>query len=711
MKIARLPVRRDTIVVLLALVMTIPAAQSQAQLDVKPDSTVSKLEPVVVTVTRGSGRSVLRSPFAITLLEPDSARPGGRHTAIDEALALVPGLSATSRNNPSQDPRLSIRGFGARSAFGVRGVRVMRDGIPITLPDGQTPLDYLSLESVGRIEVLRGAASALYGNASGGVIDIQTAVPSAAALSVDATQWRGSEGFLRSVLAASGTSGSANYVGDVAYSRSDGYRAHSSQRAVTGFARSTWHAGSGSYSLSVLGLHNPLAENPGALTIDEMRTDAGMADALSVRRNARKAVEQVQVGLSGNRTLGRGEIDVSIHGGARSLDNPLTFAVVEIGRHSFGASSLFRTHAGILGMQHRLASGIDLQSQNDLRRNFSNCVDTIPLLVPTASCPSVDEDRGIVTLDQRELVSSAGAYVSDEIDLSQRLILTAGIRADNVRFEVRDRLTSGSNTDDSGSRSLGAVSPVLGLLARVSPTHSAYANLSSAFETPTATELGNRADGSAGINPDLAPQRSVTGEIGVKGWFGTRVRYDLSVFDTRVRDELVPFEIPASNGRRYFRNAGRTRRTGGEAGGDILVGPVSLMAAYSYSHFRFEDYRVGETDFSGNTIPGLPRHRLQSALRMTRQSSFLVVEAETAGGTYADDANTVRTSGFFVWNLRAGSRLRGRSSRIAFLAGVQNALDRLYSSSIAVNAARGKYYEPAPRRSFSFGLSLGGQTR
>ncbi|HZI99109.1 MAG TPA: TonB-dependent receptor plug domain-containing protein, partial [Gemmatimonadaceae bacterium] len=302
------------------------------------DSAATTLKPVIVTVTRGSGRTILGSPFAISIIQPDSSRPGQKHTSLDETVSLIPGVTSVNRSNPSQDPRLSIRGFGARSTFGVRGIRVLRDGIPVTLPDGQTPLDYVSLESVGRVEVLRGAASALYGNASGGVVDLRSRTPALTPLSAEARQWLGSSSFSRSVLSASGTSGPADYLGDISYTQSDGARRHSTQRATTGFARGDLRFKGTDYSISAMGLNNPLAENPGALTNEEMKADREMADALSVRRNARKAVKQVLLALTANRQMPNAELALSAYGGARSLDNPLTFAIVEIGRHTWGGS-------------------------------------------------------------------------------------------------------------------------------------------------------------------------------------------------------------------------------------------------------------------------------------------------------------------------------------------------------------------------------------
>jgi iron complex outermembrane receptor protein len=685
----------------------VPASTVIAQADT---ASVSTLKPVVVTVTRGSGRSVLSSPFAITISSPDSARPGLRHTAADETLALIPGVTAVSRNNPSQDPRLSIRGFGARSTFGVRGVRILRDGMPITLPDGQTPLDYISLESVGRVEVLRGAASALYGNASGGVVDLRSVMPADAAASIDASQWLGSSGFSRSVLSGRGTSGNLSYIGDVAHTRGDGSRAHSTQRATSGFMRVTANVKGTEIALTGLGLDNPLAENPGALTIEEMRIDPGAADPQSVRRNARKIVKQSQIGVSANRSTSRTDLSVSAFGGARSLDNPLTFAVVEVGRHTWGASASVRSRRSIAQMENLFATGIDFQSQNDLRKNYFVCADTIPVITPTANCPRPGSDRGIVTLDQRELVSSTGLYLNDQLSLSDRIAFVAGVRGDRVRFEVKDRLVTQSNPDDSGIRTLSAVSPVAGVVFRAAPTQSLYANVSTAFETPTATELGNHEDGTAGINPDLDPQRSYTIEGGAKGWIGSLLRYDAAVFSTRVRDELVPFEIPSSNGRRYFRNAGKTRRNGAELGAELGVPPAALMLSYTYSDFKFVDYTLGASGFGGNRIPGIPKHRLQSALRLTNRGTFLVIENEVAGRAFADDANSFRAPGYAVTNARAGLNFARSLYKFGMSVGVQNVFNRVYASSLSVNAARGRYFEPAPLRSFFAGVRVGART-
>jgi iron complex outermembrane receptor protein len=253
---------------------------------------------------------------------------------------------------------------------------------------------------------------------------------------------------------------------------------------------------------------------------------------------------------------------------------------------------------------------------------------------------------------------------------------------------------------------MGAVSPVIGAVFRLAPTHSIYSNVSTAFETPTATELGNHPDGSAGINQSLAPQRSTTAELGVKGMFGSWASYDASAYSTRVHDELVPFEIPASNGRRYFRNAGRTTRRGIEAGGQVSRGFLSLMTAYQFSAFRFDSYQTGGVSYNGNVIPGVPRNHGQVALRASNDVGFAVVEGEKSGALYLDDANSIKAAGFTVANLRFGGDIPLGASRVSVSAGIQNIFDKHYAASVAINAARGKYFEPAATRNFFVGVSI-----
>jgi iron complex outermembrane receptor protein len=249
---------------------------------------------------------------------------------------------------------------------------------------------------------------------------------------------------------------------------------------------------------------------------------------------------------------------------------------------------------------------------------------------------------------------------------------------------------------------------MLGATWRVAPLVAVYATISSAFETPTATELGNKPDGSAGINPTLDPQFARTYEAGVKGVLLSRVRYDVAAFTTTVRDELIPFQIPGGAGRIYFRNAGRTERRGAELGLGAAVGDLQLTAACSYSHFRFADFTVGSTSFAGDRIPGVPERQVQAAATWRAPDGALYATLEGIASSYqfVNDTNTARAAGYAIANVRlGGTATLGRSS-VAPVVGVHNLFDQHFVSSVSVNATGGKYYEPAPGRIVFVGLTL-----
>jgi iron complex outermembrane receptor protein len=670
------------------------------------DTTATELRPVVVEVGRGAHRSPLDLPFAVTVQTPDSSRPGQRHLSLDETLLSIPGLTVSNRNNPSQDPRISIRGFGARSAFGVRGIRVLRDGIPLTLPDGQTPVDYLDLESVGRVEVMRGSASSLYGNAGGGVVDLRTSEPLAVPISGAVRLWSGAFASRRIVGKTSGTAAGVGYQANVVRTESDGPRNYSRQRMTNGFARLSLDRAGGSYALEWLGMNTPVAQNPGALTRAQFETNPRLADPLSIRKRARKAVTQSQFGVTARRAGSRAEVEASAYAATRSLDNPLAFAIVDVGRATSGGSLRTGIPFSFIGTDHRLTFGAEVQYQNDLRRNFANCNDIPPLTAPTAACPVVGVERGGLTLDQREIVSSIGSYVRDELRLGDRYTLTAAARADGVRFRVEDRLITAANPDDSGRRLLDAVSPMLGILARLSTSHSAYANVSSAFETPTATELGNQPSGAAGINRDLKPQRSTTYEVGVKGVGANGVQYNASLFATGVHDELIPFDIPSGGGRRFFRNAGRTSRRGAELGLGLTIRSLELGGAYTYANYRFTDFTVDTAHYAGNRIPGIPRQTLQASAALRSAFATFVTEATVADRMAVNDANSESSPGYAVFNARIISGLNFGFSGAELTVGAQNLFNSRYVSSVSVNAAGGKFYEPGSQRSVYVGLTV-----
>ncbi|HVE78370.1 MAG TPA: TonB-dependent receptor plug domain-containing protein, partial [Gemmatimonadaceae bacterium] len=270
-------------------------------------------------MTRERARSPLEVPFAVAVTRPDSTRPGLRHGALDETLFLLPGVTVVNRNNPTQDPRVSIRGFGARSAFGVRGVRILRDGIPLTLPDGQTPVDYVELESVGRVEAIRGSASSLYGNAAGGVIDLRSEAPPPTPIAARLRHVADGGAVPRYVAAVGGTTKRFGYQATVTHAAGGGYRDYSRVRTTHGFGRGLLRVGGADLAVIAMTFDMPLAQNPGALTLAELRTDPTQADSQSFAKRASKAVVQRQVGVTATRAAGAGELTASAYVGTRAL--------------------------------------------------------------------------------------------------------------------------------------------------------------------------------------------------------------------------------------------------------------------------------------------------------------------------------------------------------------------------------------------------------
>ncbi|MEP7086714.1 MAG: TonB-dependent receptor [Gemmatimonadota bacterium] len=682
-----------------AAIDTAARARSDSIARQKQDSmarSIQRLAPVV-TVSRDVGRSVLDLPYAITSVRPDSQRPGQQHLTADQALFGLPGVVVALRTNPSQDVRIAVRGFGSRSSFGVRSVRILRDGMPLTNADGQTPLDYLDLESIGRIEVIRGTAASLYGNASGGVIDIRSADSPTDAFAAQLRSEGGSYETSRFTGLVGGTFKDGSYDANVGHTSTNSYREYSAQRLTNGYGRLLYNAGGTDFELQVMGIDEPTAQNPGALTAAQADSAPWMADPSQVRKHTRKEVTMVQTGLSARHALmGTGEISAQIYGGGRSLYNPLTFAIVRVNRGQWGGGARATAPLTLFGLENRASIGVDVQGVSDHRFNWANCNG---LATPTTSCANLGHEQGARSLDQQEKVSSVGPYVRDEVKFGDRYTLSAGIRADYVKFEVVDNFpVSATNPDDSGDRTLHAWSPMVGFVAKLSPMHSAYANVSRAFETPTTTELGNQANGSGGFNPDLQPQLSTTYEIGLKGIVLTRVQYDLAAFDTEVRDELIAFEVPDGNGRTYYRNAGKTRREGIELAAQSDVDAFTIAASYTYSHFRFRNYDVNDTDFAGNTIPGIPVHQVQASATYHYHSVFGTVEGLGKSKQYVDDGNSAYAAGYAIMNLRAGGTALFGRPWLAPSIGLQNVFDKHYSGSVAINAAAGKYYETSPGR-------------
>ena len=683
-----------------------------------PDTTKPyTLPPTTVSVTRAE-LPLTKVPNAIHAVDRQQISQARTTWGLDEALALVPGVFVANRYNFSQDQRISIRGFGARSAFAVRGIKILVDGIPQTLPDGQGQLTNLELGEVDRIEVLRGAASALFGNASGGVISIWTNPHTVEQAREEArfvagrfgqrskrtwNKWQSTTGYRLGSGSAQLTVSRLDYEGE---------RDHSAADSRVLNARLNFPLGTG-WSLALVTAvgDNPRADNPGSLTLAELRTNRDTAPVLNRNRHAGKAVTQFQTGATVRRTMANGgEAAFTIFGLTRDLENPITTTYIDLFRVDYGARASV-THPLPLGsLVHRLTAGVDYQRQRDDRKNF-NYLNT----------PGDSARRDTVrSLDQLERVTEIGPFVQSVLALSTRTTITAGLRYDWVKFNVRDRLIiAPSNPDDSGERLMRALSGSLGVAVNPSSALTLYGNIGSSFETPTTTELANSPTGAGGFNPDLKPQQAWMFEVGVRGSTGGsgggRLAYSVAAFQADVRHALIPYEIAAP--RFYYRNAGSTRHRGVEvSGGWSTLSGVSLNVAWTYSDYRFRHYALTDTVGStthvldGRALTGIPQHWLAAIVRIqpvALRGAWVELQQSHSSGYFVSDTAGTRTSPWWATNVRAGWEGTVRGMRLAPFLGVNNAFNHLYVSSVVINAARDRFYEPAPGRNIYLGLTVG----
>ena len=658
------------------------------------------LAPVTVTVTRAE-LSLTQLPFAVAVVNARETTHGRSALGLDEALAAVPGVFAANRYNFSLDQRLAIRGFGARSAFAVRGVKVLLDGIPQTLPDGQGQLTHVELGAADRIEVLRGSASALYGNATGGVISIWTDARPPERSTGDVrivggtfdrrfdrtwSKWQATGRF----RVGSGGGATLN-VSRLSY---EGARDHSAAdfRALGARLRlplgPTWSL----MALADIG-DQPRADNPGALNLTELGTNRDTVPPLNVATHAGKDVLQGQAGATVRGRFASGdEATVTVFGLARDLENPQTFAYIRLNRAAYGARAVFTRSGG------GVTAGIDVQRQRDDRTNVGN----------SGGAPDT-----VRSLDQLEHVTELGPFVQAVAGISPRAALTAGLRYDWVTFAVDDRLVGDSTSDvkyrnDSGERVMAALSGSVGATLRAGTAVTLYASTGSSFETPTTTELANRPDTAGGFNRSLSPQRAWTYEVGARG-----AAWELVLYQADVRDALVGFEIPASPGRRFFRNAGSARHRGVElSAGAVLTAGLDVRATWTYSDFRYRRYAFtagGTTHvLDGRRLPGVPRHALRLALKARPASlhgAWGELETQYASSYAVDDTLSRQTAAWWVTNLRLGRD----GGRVEPFVALQNVFNRMYVGSVVVNAAAGRYYEPAPGRNLLVGVTYSGR--
>lgn len=690
---------RCAVACMLGLCVAVPAAAQSAG-----PGADGALEDVVVSASREAQRS-FDVPAAVQSIGRGTIREAGPGIHLSESLSRVPGVVALDRQNWAQDPQLSIRGFGARATFGIRGVRLLVDGIPATMPDGQGQASAIDLAAAERIEVLRGPLAQLYGNAAGGVVQVfsrRGEAPGAIGLETGA----GSFGLRRHALSASGAPGGVSGALDASWLSTDGYRAHSAaERRLLNATVSGAGASGTRWTIVAHGFDQPRALDPGGLTRAQLEADPRQASPAALAQDARKTVSQGQAGLLVEHPLGPdASVSARVHGGRRDVSQALSVplsaqlaptssgGIVDLDRDYGGLGLQYTRRARLGAGQLQATAGIELEHMTERRRGYLND----------------GGSQGALRRDEDDTVGSRDAF-AQLAWTSGAWTLLAGVRVSRIEFEVDDDYVVPGNPDDSGRRRYDATNPVAGITWHAAETLNVYANVGRGFETPTFAELAYRADGS-GPNLSLDAARSTHAEIGAKWLVSDAQRLDVALFAADTDDEIVV----ASNagGRSTFRNAGRTMRRGVELAWTARLGDAwQARAAATLLRASFaDDFGTGaDAVLAGNRIPGVPRQRLFAGLGWqpdARRGPFAGLDLLHTGSIAVDDRNTDAASAATVASVRAGWRHEVGGWRLAGAVRVDNVADARVVGSVIVNEGQRRFFEPAPGRAWFAGVSV-----
>lgn len=676
------------------------------------------LDPLVVSAT-GIFTPAFEVPASVSSIGGDEVREAHIAVNLSESAGSVPGLVARDRQNYAQDEQVQVRGFGARASFGLRGLAVIADGIPSTLPDGQGWVSNIDLGSVDRIEVLRGPYSALYGNAAGGVIEAYTR-RGGGAPEVTPGFAVGSYGQVRESTAVSGSTDAMDYDLDLVHFQTDGFRPHSAANRNFGNARVDFAPDPASHLMLVINsVASPTAEDPMGLTRAEFNANARGVDPAAVQFDTRKTFDQTQVGAVYDRRIdAQDELSVRAYGGDRNatqyqaipvVAQPPTSpgGVIVLGRSYEGVDTRWIRQFNLAGGAMSVTAGVSYGSLDEARQGFLDYAG-----LPTDPTLGV---TGQLRNNQANDVRDLDEYVQALWQFLPAWNATAGLRHSHVDFGSRAMPTEALKNTVSSSADYGADLPVLGLEYAAGSSLRIYGNAARGFETPTLNELAYRPNGMPGLNFALRPDHSINFELGAKGRDGRFGEWNAAVFVIDTQEEIVTQTNTA--GHATYQNAGATRRDGFElAWARPLAGAWRARLAYTFldAYYR-EAYLTclstpcaapNRLVAAGDRIPAIVRSSLYAALERAPASGWQAgAELRTDSAMYVDDVNSQTAPGYATVGLFSGYRLRAGRWDVSAFVRVDNALGRTYAGSVIVDETSGRFFETAPGRNFLGGIS------
>lgn len=670
-------------------------------------------EQTMVVTAAPTTVSELDTPAAVSVVNGDEMRQAAPHVNLSESLGAVPGLQVQNRQNYAQDLQLSIRGFGSRSTYGVRGLRIYVDGIPATMPDGQGQTSNIDIGSVDTIEVLRGPFSALYGNSSGGVINV-TSQTGTQPPTVEASSYYGSFGTWHYGMKATGAVGDGSHAGDVDYTVSTnrftthGYRDHSGARKNLANARLGVRINDVSKLTLLLNSVDIKANDAGGLTADEWR-DNPRQSPRGDQYNTRKNTRQTQAGLRYERQMSaQDDLSVMMYAGEREttqfqsiprapqLKPSHAGGVIDLTRHYQGIDTRL-THRGELLVPVTLTAGLDYENMSERRKGYEN-------FVMVNGAPQYGE-QGALRRNERNLMWNVDPYLQTQWQLTDKLSLDAGVRYSSVWFDSNDYYITPGNGDDSGDASYHKWLPAGSLKYALTDAWNVYLSAGRGFETPTINELSYRSDNQSGLNFGLKPSTNDTVEIGSKTRLGNGL-LTAALFQTNTDNEIVVDS--SSGGRTSYKNAGKTRRQGMELGLDQQFGESwRLKAAWTWLDATYRTNVCDDASCNGNRIPGIARNMGYASFGyQPEQGWYAGSDIRYMSDIMANDENTAKAPSWTVVGLTTGYKWSYGRMDMNLFGRVDNLFDREYVGSVIVNESNGRYYEPAPGRNYGIGLNL-----
>ncbi|MCC6594643.1 MAG: TonB-dependent receptor [Xanthomonadales bacterium] len=689
--------------------MPLAAALALTLLATPPDAATTRLSPVTVEERPDEDARDPQRPRRLDLDELTRRRAA---TDIAEALAELPGVIARQRYNEAQDTQVQVRGFGARAAFGVRGLRVEYDGIPATAADGQSQLGHIDIAGGGRMTLVRGPFAALHGNGGAYLrVDRRGDRRDLDQLSLAG----GSRGQWRSAVAMdAGEALRLAFSGN--HSRNEGVRAHSSSERSLASARLDWELdGDDQFALTLHHQDQPLAQDPQGVTRAEFIADPLAASPQATLFGTRKRSRQTQFGARWQHALADGELSIAAYAGVREIEQLLSVGVqaqasptnggglVDLAREYHGASLRWRQRASFDFADAEFSAELRTERLAEDRLGYENFSgDTLGV-------------RGALRRDESNRARSQDAMLRIDLDPSERWRLSAGVRRGLARYASEDRYIRTGNPDDSGDYAHAAWLPVAGFDWRLSTRWRTHAAFGRTQELPTLAELAYREDGDGGFNAALEPARGHQGELGF-GYAGERLRGELTLFRVDLDDEIVVDRT--AGGRSSFRNAGATRREGLEFAFDWrVVRDWSLRGVGNWIDARHirgfglcpqPQCPPTQTVPAGRALAGVPRHSGRVELVWNPRSDWsTALELQALAATPASDRYADAVPGYAVWNLRLRRSFAPQPwGRTSVLLRVDNLFDRRYSGSLIVNEGARRYYEPAPGRGLWLGVDI-----